>query len=125
MKTTNRAAKRYCRSIRSWLPCSRKMKQPIMEQISSSVHGYLEEHPDATLVDLQTQFGMPQKIAASYVDTMNTADILKNLRIRRRIMMIVLAAVLALLVSWVTVVTWAIYNERNATAAPYIEVTIE
>lgn len=107
MKANDRALKRYYRDIRSWLPCSRKNEKRILEQIRSSVEGYLEQNPEADINRVQTEFGSPQTIAASYVENMGAAEILKDLRLRRRIFAAVASAVAIILLLWAGVVTWA------------------
>lgn len=97
MKANDRALKRYYRDIRSWLPCSRKNEKRILEQIRSSVEGYLEQNPEADINRVQTEFGSPQTIAASYVENMGAAEILKDLRLRRRIFAAVASAVAIIL----------------------------
>lgn len=124
MKINNRSARGYCRSVRSWLPCSGKLKRRIMAQISGSVQDYLEQHPDAELADLQAQFGMPQDIAAAYIANTGTAEILRNLRVRRRVVAIVVATALIVLLTWAVAVTCASIDARN-TIHGFIEVTIE
>lgn len=120
----NKAAKQYCRKVRSWLPCG-KMRRDIMTKINISADEYIQQNPDADYDTIQTQLGLPKDIAASYVESMGTAEVLKSLRIRRRILTIIIVTALALLISWAATVTYAILDIKNATDAPYIEVTIE
>lgn len=125
MAINDRELRHYFRQIRSWLPCTRKMKRQIMEQIEDRGRDFLEQNPDADLAQLQTAFGDPQIIAAAYVENTGTAEILRSLRIRRRIVTIVVAAVTAMLLSWAVMVTWATISLSNSTNNPYIEMTIE
>ena len=96
-----------------------------MEQIEDRVRDFLEQNPDADLAQLQTAFGDPQIIAAAYVENTGTAEILRSLRIRRRIVTIVVAAVTAILLSWAVMVTWATISLSNSTNNPYIKMAIE
>ena len=57
---------------------------------------------------------------------METAAVLKGLRIRRRVLFAVCATTLAILISWVALVTIVTVRDRNSIGdAPYIEVYIE
>lgn len=124
MKTNSRIARRYCCSVRSWLPCG-KMRRVIMKQIQETVNTFVLQNPDADFEAIQAQFGQPKDIAVSYVENMGTAEVLKGLHVRRRVLTIILATALALLVSWTICVTWATLELKNAADAPYVEITIE
>lgn len=76
---------------------------------------YLAEHPDADFVELSHRFGLPKQIASSYVEEMDTEELLHNLRIRRRILGIVTCTALIVITLWAGTVTYAIiHNERLA-----------
>ena len=49
MRKGNRAARRYLRNVKDWLPCSGKLKREIMARIKNVLDDYLAEHPDADL----------------------------------------------------------------------------
>ena len=119
-----REIRRYYRQIRSWLPCSSKMKHQILSEIHSSVTRFTEEHPEADFAALQSQLGTPQEIAAAYVENTGTLEILKDLRIRRRVARIVASVMLAALLMWTGLITSS-WIAMNANANGYIVVTIE
>lgn len=107
MKTNDPALKRYYKAIYSWLPCSRKLKKQIIGQIQNCVEDYLAQNPDTDIAQLKKHFGDPQAIAATYVENIGTAEILKDLRIRKRIVRIVASIMAAVLIMWAGVVVWA------------------
>ena len=116
MKKNNRAwLRRYLRSVRSMLPCSGAQKKRILEEIRCNANAFLEDQPNADSSQLQIHFGTPEQIAASYVDNMDMSALLKTIRIKKRIFTTVVAAVLAILLSWACTVTWAIIkaNDQN------------
>ena len=102
------------RKVRSYLPCSRKVKNQIMAQIADSVGGYLAEEPEAAYEQIVARFGAPETIAAAYVESTGTAEILRALQIRRRIVAIVAAVMAVILLSWAIVVTWTAINYNNS-----------
>ena len=91
---------RYFRTIRSYLPCSRKLKKRIINEIEISVNSFLGDHPDATIVDVRARCGEPQNIAAAYVDDMNTPELLHALRVRRKVITGIVAGIIAALLMW-------------------------
>ena len=97
----------YYRQVSAWLPCGGKCKREIMERIRANVDAYLAEHPDAGLEEIEAHFGGPREIAAAYVANLDTGELLAALRVRRRIMAAVMAAVLFVVLSWSGCVLWA------------------
>lgn len=124
MNTAERAARRYYRKVRSWLPDG-KMRRYVMTQIRETVQEFVQEHPDADVAAIQAQLGTPQKIAAAYVENMETAAVLKGLRIRRRVLFAVCATMLAILISWTVLVTVETARAREADERSHVEIYIE
>lgn len=121
MTSLNNSVNRYYRQIRGWLPCSRKLKDQILARIHESVDNYLADNPQADFDALQSHFGTPQAIAAAYVDEMATDTLLRDLRIRRRIVSIVAGTMAIVLALWVGVVSWAIVREISRSNGHIIE----
>ena len=124
MNTAERAARRYYRKVRSWLPVG-KMRRYVMTQIRETVQEFVQEHPDADVAAIQAQLGTPQEIAAAYVENMETAAVLKGLRIRRRVLFAVCATMLAILISWTVLVTVETARAREADERSHVEIYIE
>lgn len=93
----NKARLKYLSRTRRYLPCSGAVKNQIMEQITENVDGYLAEEPEARYVQIVGRFGKPEAVAAAYVENMDTAEILRAMQIRQRIVAIVAGAMAALL----------------------------
>lgn len=113
MKKGNIAAWRYLWKVRGWLPCSGKLKREIMARIKTVLNDYLNDHPDADFAELSHRFGTPQQIAASYIEEMNVQDLLKQLRIRKKIIAIVVATAVTLVLLWAGAVTTALIRHIN------------
>lgn len=114
MKKGNIAAWRYLWKVGGWLPCSGKLKREIMARIKTVLDDYLNDHPDADFAELSHRLGTPQQIAASYIEEMNVQDLLKQLRIRRKIICIVVATALTLVSLWAGVVITALIRHVKA-----------
>lgn len=91
-----------------------------MKRIRTNVNAYLIENPDADMDEIRARFGEPREIAAAYVSDMDTAELLTVLRIRRRILAAVMAAVMFVVVSWGSCVLWAI-DETKKSLGGHIE----
>lgn len=112
---------RYYREVRNWLPCSRKLKESIMSRLQEDIRDYLEEHPDADAAQVRAHFGAPEAIAAAYVDEMGTDTLLRDLRIRRKIVSLTAGAMAAILALWMGVVGWAVVRELKDSNIHIIE----
>lgn len=126
MERHSRAVRRYLREIRGWLPCSGKLKRGILERIEHTIQEYLAENQNASYEELTERFGMPQQIAASYVEEMGTDELLRDLRIRRKIMKIVAATAAVAFILWAGYLTIALIDvhENVNGYGGYGEVTV-
>jgi len=109
-----RDAKKYLRRVNTWLPCTGRLKKQIKEEILTALNRFMEDHPDADYQAIVAQFGTPQQIAASYVDEMDTPELLNQLRIKKRIVAIVAVSAVTALLMWAGVVTKAYIDHVDA-----------
>lgn len=117
MNNLDRSLNNYYRQVRSWLPCSRKMKSALLSRLQDSVLAYREANPAANFSQIQAHFGTPETIASAYVEEMGIDILLRDLRIRRRIVAIVAGSMAIILALWLAVVGWAIIREINSSGA--------
>lgn len=113
MGNLDTALKRYYRNIRKDLPCSYKMKKKIMQQIQESVDQFLEQNPDADFDAVQLHFGEPQTIALSYIEDQDAPELLRKLRIKKKIIAVVVGVIVAILVIWGIAVVWAVIDSAD------------
>ena len=109
----NRSAKKYLRRVRGMLPGSLGMKKQIMVQITNELSLYLEEQPEVDYKGLLHRFGEPEVIAASYIESMGTADILKKLRIRKWVMSAIAVALALVVLAWSTTVAYEMRQHKS------------
>lgn len=93
----------YVKKVRSLLPCGPRKKAQIMAQFTSSLSVYQSEHPEADYSQLIAHFGTPEEIAATCVENTVAADLLRMLRIRRRIIAVVAGSITAMLLLWTAI----------------------
>lgn len=109
------AYQQYKKRVYSLLPCGHRQKDQIMAQFTSSLSVYQSEHPEADHLQLTEHFGTPEEIAAACVESTGTTVILRTLRIRRRIIAIVTAVMVAVFFLWAIAVTAATIRLQNST----------
>lgn len=123
MNSLDHSLNRYYRQIKSWLPCSRKLKNALIFRLKESIQAYLDANPEADLDQVQARFGAPETIATAYVEEMGTDKLLRDLRIRRKVVTLVAGTMAVVLSLWLGVVGWAIVREiksSNNTIESYI-----
>lgn len=121
MQANNRALKRYYRQVRKMLPCTRSAKDRLERQIRCSVENFISEHPEADISAIRAHFGEPQTVAAAYIETAETEELLRQFNIRKKIVFIAACAVLAILLSWSGVILFAIQEARTGDEVAVIE----
>ena len=100
MKRYNSAVRRYLWQVHGWLPCSGKLKREILRRIGESIAQFLSENPEVSYEALAERFGSPRQIAATYVDEMGTDELLRDLRVRRRVVGMIAATAVAVVCLW-------------------------
>ena len=115
---------RYYRQVKSFLPCSYKSKKRCLHDLKVDVAGFLEQNPQADFSDIQDRFVTPHEISAAFVDEMNTTQLLKQLRIRRRILVIVACVALLVVVGHAALYSYGV-KKINDTFGGYFVVQIE
>lgn len=125
MPKSDKALEQYFREVRSLLPCSRKQKDGILARFRASVDDYLADYPEADIIQIREHFGAPEDIAAAYVESEGTAEILAALRLRKRVMTVVATVMAIILISWGAVVTWAVYSVKDTNGGELIVIKTE
>lgn len=74
---------RYYWQVKSFLPCSRKLKKRCICDLKAGVEEFLKQNPQADFAAIQERLGSPRQIAASFVEEADTEQLLQRLRIRR------------------------------------------
>lgn len=112
---------RYVRAVSGFLPCSGKVKKPLLDALRAQAEEYIEGGGDAAA--LEQRFGMPQQVAAAWVDEMEMPELLKALRSRRRVVLTVLAGVIAALAVWLAVCMVSLRDYHQAVNG-YVETAV-
>lgn len=114
MTETERWLRSYYRRIRSFLPCSYKQKKQLITGIRQNVALYLEENPEADIRAIQGHFGTPDQIAAACLEEISLPELLRRLRIKRKILAIIGITATLCVVTYSTVM--AILAKESASA---------
>ncbi|MBR2831616.1 MAG: hypothetical protein IKE57_01675 [Oscillospiraceae bacterium] len=112
-KKTEKAVRRYLRQVNKYLPCAAGMRHKLILQLHKGLNAFIHDEPDTNYEKIVAQFGRPEDVAASYVESAGTSEILRSLLIRKKIITVIIAVSAVIIISWAAVVTWAIIREND------------
>ena len=121
----NRAARRFLQEVKAMLPGAGKQKKEILNRIRVTVEEYVTENPGAAYEKIVSRLGSPNQIAASCLEEMDAAVVMKQLRIKKKVVCIVTAVALAIVVLWAGVVFSALVRHNEMMSGYFIESDIE
>lgn len=73
--------KKYLKEIKLLLPAFSKEEKKFLRDLLERIEDYLDENPNATMQDIENQFGTPTEIAQSYMSSLDLDVLLKRLSI--------------------------------------------
>ncbi len=104
----SREIERYYKEIeRSLFTCPKRKRVSFLREFRGSVSAYVEEHPQATMQELQSVFGTPESIAEAFLQSDEFSTTKKVVSSQRRIARFVLIALCVLVAA--AVILGAIY----------------
>lgn len=98
----------YFKEIKTSIPCTGAQKRKYLKELEFSIQEYQASHPQASLADIEQQFGTAEEISSSFLSEENPTKLKRLWRTRvwfRRIVATVICA-LCILVSAFAVLTW-------------------
>ena len=120
----HRNVRRYLRSVWKLLPGKIKEKRTVICQVRDNLMQFMEEEPFADYETIVARFGTPKQIASAYLDEMDTAELMKSLRVKRRILGAgTLGVALGLLICLITAALVYVEGVKDVTGT--IETSIE
>ncbi len=92
-----------------------------MEQLQGDISDYLETNPTASLKDLIARFGEPTEMADSYIDSLDAAELQKQIRKSKTVKRIVLFTCLGILAAVLVVasIITIVYIQEDVTVVTY------
>lgn len=105
MTQNRRTLRAYCRRACSALPGCWKEKKYFARHLRGSAEAFLAEHPDAGMGELEAALGEPEDLAAAFVESAGTAELLTLIARRRRSVRLV-SALCAVVLLGAMAFTW-------------------
>ena len=90
-------AQRYLSNVKSALRNAKHYRRSVIASLKADIQEYISDNPDATEADLLAHFGEPEEYAAEYMTTMPLCEQQKIISAKKRIVIAVIAGLLAAL----------------------------
>lgn len=115
------AAEQYLHRVSDALPCDRREKARYLQDLRVSLERYAQEHPGASMTQLQAHFGTPEQIAEDYLNA-NPLVISRELSHRRRFRKaaVVLAVCAVALLAVIGGMTYHAYQNSRSVKDGYV-----
>lgn len=121
---SNKHVKRYLRQVRICLPCGRRIRNRILNQVYNNLRLYVGEDASVDYDVIVERFGEPQQIASAYIEEMDTPDLLNHLQIRQKIVQSIVVAALVCVMIWL-LTAGMVYMKGVSAVTGTIETYIE
>ena len=102
---------RYLLAVYRELPGSWKQKIRILRGMKSCILDYVFDSGDITYDKLLKRFGVPDQVAFTYVNEMETVELVQEIKVGKKVVSIILATAVIMVLIW-TVVVGICYNDH-------------
>lgn len=102
--------RRYCRQLRSLLPCNWWEKRKLISGLRQQMNAYAAERPNLTEDDLHTHFGTPEEVAVSCLENTDSTLLLSRILGRQYFAKAVTTCVMIALLVWVSLMGYILYD---------------
>ena len=113
----------YLRAVKRVAPLPCKERKLLLESLETEIEYFLEKNPSAcTFDDIESLFGSPENVVASYLETLELDEDLRTVKARRarvRMVVCILAAVLLLVTAWLWIVHTRVPERVTETIVVY------
>lgn len=92
-----------------------------MCRVETSIRDYVSNQPNADYKAICRRFGTPEQISSTYLEELETPELIEKIRIRSRIVSIVSASAICFLLLWSGAVCIALVKHTGNTGGFLIE----
>lgn len=101
MRIDDPAGKKYLREVGKALPCGRKERKRILEDLCQSITNESQPGKALSYEELVARMGTPEEIAFSCLSEKESRELLKELKTKNRNLKILLATAAAAIAIWI------------------------
>ncbi len=86
--------KEYIKSVKKQIVCPTAESRQMLRELQANVSDFVQENPDADMVQIVEQFGKPEEIAKNYLADAEPQNIKKAINIRKMLVAAIVASLL-------------------------------
>ena len=86
--------KEYIKSVKKQIVCPTAESRQMLRELQANVSDFVQENPDADMVQIVEQFGKPEEIAKAYIADAEPQNIKKAINIRKLLIAAIVASLL-------------------------------
>ena len=75
----NKEIKKYIKYVKKIIPFYSKDKKEFLKLLTQKIIEFSNEHDSCSYQDIVDEFGSPNEVAGSYIETLNSDEIIKKL----------------------------------------------
>ena len=121
----NNTVKEYLNKVGTAMDYHKRTKKYFLKELGELIENYIAEHPDATVQDLENEFGKPEEYKTNLADKETYREMLKKAEKKSRILLIlcIILGIVAALVIGIAI--YLIYTYSGTTIISNIETVTE
>ena len=90
--------KKYIKYVKKIIPIHSKDKKEFIQLLTQKIIEFSNEHDSCSYQDIVDEFGSPNEVAGSYIETLNSDEIIKKLN-KKKIINIFISVIIILCIS--------------------------
>ena len=90
--------KKYIKYVKKIIPIHSKDKKEFIQLLTQKIIEFSNEHDSCSYQDIVDEFGSPNEVAGSYIETLNSDEIIKKLN-KKKIINIFISVIIILYIS--------------------------
>ena len=91
----NKEIKKYIKYVKKIIPIYSKDKKEFIQLLTQKIIEFSNEHDSCSYQDIVDEFGSPNEVAGSYIETLNSDEIIKKLN-KKKIINIFISVIIIL-----------------------------
>ncbi len=82
-RTGNNLAENYIKTIRQFLPVSRRTERKYLADLQKKVEIFCERDIEITISEIYDEFGIPQEVVNNYINSIDVEELMKAINIKK------------------------------------------
>ncbi len=109
--------KEYIKAVKKQIVCPTAESRQMLRELQANVSDFVQENPDADMVQIVEQFGTPEEIAKAYIADTEPKNIKKAVNIRK----LIVIAIVAIIIIYLAIMLFVVCDAHNETHGYFVE----